>query len=630
MMRTHRSIRPSLEALETRDTPAGTVTATFAAGRLTLTGDAADNTVLITLGADDRLTVSGDGSGTVIRLNGDPAGDSVTLPAPVTGAVSIALGDGADVLTVDAVDLPGSLTIDGGNGATGGPGGNAVILKGGVLVGGDLSITNLAGADATYLTGMVNVEGDLTIQNGRGGSLVLGDKTTDLRVGGVLSVAGAAGFDKVDLWGAVAVSADDLAFDSGPDRAGSYYRVHPFGDLTVAGAVRVTNGPGPDLTDLGGQNLTVGGAVVIQNGDGDTINTLLTWGTMSVGRIAITNGAGNDLNTIHTYDKALIRGGVTIGNGSGGSDSYIGDGNLLSVGGNISFVNGSGRDLNSVYSAEARIDGAITVRNGGGDSDTSIAAETRLLVGGPTRITSGTGKDDVAIGSGRVGDTAPAVDVGPVLVDNGDGGSDTEILGSRLTVRGSVNVAAWDGTDQVIVASVIDNGSVAGRVLVDVGPGDQQVVAVGAADGRVLTIGGGLGIWADRSVGVNAVSLSGANVRSWTEIGTGDGADQIQVTGSTFGGEFDLYTGAADDTIKLEWAGGATYFRGPVWVYTGDGNDQVWLAGNSDGGGAGGQAVFAAASTWRGGTGTDFLIGRNLSAIFLGGEPDVRGYEATV
>src|SRR5262245_44140934 len=111
--RTRNAIRPSLESLEARDTPAGTVTATMTAGRLTVTGDAADNTLLITMGWDDRLTISGNGSGTVVRLNGGPAGEEVTLPTPLTGAVNIALDDGADMVTIDTVDLPGSLTING-------------------------------------------------------------------------------------------------------------------------------------------------------------------------------------------------------------------------------------------------------------------------------------------------------------------------------------------------------------------------------------------------------------------------------------------------------------------------------------------------------------------------------------
>jgi hypothetical protein len=117
------------------------------------------------------------------------------------------------------------------------------------------------------------------------------------------------------------------------------------------------------------------------------------------------------------------------------------------------------------------------------------------------------------------------------------------------------------------------------------------------------------------------------DVRRWTEIVTGAGADGVQVTDSTFGGEFGLDTRGADDLIQLEWTGRSTYFRKPVWVYTGAGNDQVWLTGDEE---VGGQTVFAAATTWDGGGGTDFLVGRNFGAIFLGPEPDLSGYEATV
>src|SRR4051794_4722453 len=116
--RTRCSIRPSLECLEVRDTPAGmttatlintdmtlveaqtatatqvgagTVTATFTGGRLPLNGDAADNSLLIYQADDGRLILTGYGSGTLIRLNGDAASGMVTLPAPVTGAVAINL-----------------------------------------------------------------------------------------------------------------------------------------------------------------------------------------------------------------------------------------------------------------------------------------------------------------------------------------------------------------------------------------------------------------------------------------------------------------------------------------------------------------------------------------------------------
>jgi hypothetical protein len=537
---THNRIRSSLEALEARDTPAGTVTATFTAGRLTITGDAADNTLLLRTDWDDCLIISGNASGTVVRLNGGPAGDEVKLPTPLTGGVAINLGDGADNLTIDAADVPGSLTINGGNGAPGGPAGNTINLSGGVLIGGNLTITNLAGLDTTQLSGLVNLGGNMTIRNGAGGSLVSGDDTTDLHVGGVLSVFGGAGYDKVDVGAAVNVVVGSLVFNSGTDRDGSHFRVHPLGDLSVAGAVRVTNGPGADNTEFGGRSLTIGGA--------------------------------------------------------------------------------------------------LTVRNGNGDSDTVVTAEQLLFVGGPTRVTSGDGKDLVYIGPGReIGDPLPAADIGSVTVNNGAGGSETAIVATRLTVRGSVNISAWDGTDEVGVASESDSGSISGNVWIDIGPGEpppddetaapEQLVGVAAANDRVLTIGGSLGIWTDDSEAPTMIALGNVNVRSWTDILTGDGEDQVMVTHSTFGGTFDLETAGANDLVNLEANRGATYFRGPVWCSTGAGNDYVLLAGDPD---LEGFAVFAAATYWDGGSGTDFLLGRNINAIFYGPDPEMWAIEAQV
>ncbi|HKB01971.1 MAG TPA: hypothetical protein VKD90_07105 [Gemmataceae bacterium] len=627
MTRARRSLRPSLESLEARDTPAGTVAATFAGGRLTLTGDAAGNVLLLTQGPDDRLTISGNKSGTQFQLNGGPALGTITLPTRVTGGVAINLGDGADELMIDGVKLPGALVINGGNGAGDGPAGNTVRLNG-VHIGGSLGITNLAGADATYLTGTVDVDGGLVIRNGTGGSTVLGDETTALTVGGAFSVVNGSGFDKVDLWQALGVAVRSLAFRSGSDGDGSYYRVHPAGDLTVAGGVRVINGAGEDRIQLGaGENVAIRGAVVIQNGDGGSFNNMIAGTDLSIGQVAITNGAGDDYNDIHTYETASIRGNVRFVNGSGEGHNYVGDGNLFTIGGNVAFINGAGRDLNTVFSGELRINGTVIARNGDGDSDTSVAAETRLVVGGPTRITSGAGKDLVYIGAGRVEwDTTPVVDVGRVLVNLGNGGSDTQIRGTQLTVRGHLDVIAWDGVDNVFVGTDGDSGSVAGDVFIDIGPGDQQSVLVGAEVGRVLTVGGALGIWTDDTAGPSSISLWGVDVWSWTEIWTGSGADEIGFTGSTFRGAFDLETWSGDDKVYLEWNGAATSFRGPLWVATGDGNDWVLVGGDEE---TPGQAVFAGATHWNGGAGPlDALVVRFTGGVFLGPDPIVTGFEA--
>ena len=192
------------------------------------------------------------------------------------------------------------------------------------------------------------------------------------------------------------------AFNSGSDRDGSYFRVHPVGDLTVAGSVRMTNGAGEDRNNLGGQNLTIGGAVTIQNGDGGSFNTLLAWGSMSVGQVSVTSGAGYDDNTIQIYDRGVIRGNVSFANGAG-------DGPITTLAAAICSPSAAtsrsptGWDTTSIASAAAdtHVTGSITIRNGSGGSDSAVVADTLLFVGGSTKITSGAGKDLVFVGLGR-------------------------------------------------------------------------------------------------------------------------------------------------------------------------------------------------------------------------------------
>ena len=467
------------------------------------------------------------------------------------------------------------------------------------------------------------MQGGLTVRNGPGGSTVWGDETTDLHVGGVFSVVDGAGTDKVELWGVAAVAAGGLALDNGADRDGSYVQVHPYGDLTVAGGVRMTNGArwGLNRARRPERDHRRGG----RDSERRRRDLQLRGRPRGpVGRAGCRSptAAGQDYNEVVSYDTAVL-GGVSYANGAGGSTNYIGDDGLLIVGGNVSVVSGSGRDVNTIFGGDARVGGAITVRNSDGDSDTTVGGAYRLSVGGPTRITSGVGGDTVSLGTGGVAGTSPAVHLGPVRVSNGDGGSNTQVRGGRLAVHGSVGITAGAGVDTAIVATEADSGLIAGGVTIAVGAGDTQFVSVGAATGQSLTIGGPLGIRTDNPVGFNSVDLTGVEVLGGTTIVTGAGADEVRVAGSTFGGSFALDTGAGDDTVWLEWNGGATSFWGPVRVNAGDGNDRVWVLG----GGTGGQAVFAGSSTWDGGAGTDVINVRPPGTLYVGPQPVVSGFE---
>ena len=91
-MRPHH-YRPRLEALETRLTPAGNVTAVLAGGTLTLTGDAQDNAIAVTQSAPSSFTISSDDGTTTI--NG--GADAVTITG-VTRDLRVLLDGGNDRL----------------------------------------------------------------------------------------------------------------------------------------------------------------------------------------------------------------------------------------------------------------------------------------------------------------------------------------------------------------------------------------------------------------------------------------------------------------------------------------------------------------------------------------------------
>ena len=136
--------RLGLEWLEDRTTPA--VTATFAFGVLSVTGDAAANDIVVSANADGQIQVTNDGEAVSIRAFGrapttantvlvavrsQGGDDSLTIGASLgTTAAVLSGGDGKDTLTTNHA---GYAVLDGGAGddeLTGGAGVN--VLLGGV------------------------------------------------------------------------------------------------------------------------------------------------------------------------------------------------------------------------------------------------------------------------------------------------------------------------------------------------------------------------------------------------------------------------------------------------------------------------------------------------------------------
>jgi len=226
---------------------------------------------------------------------------------------------------------------------------------------------------------------------------------------------------------------------------------------------------------------------------------------------------------------------------------------------------------------------------------------------------------------------APTAIGGGVFANVGDGGSFVLITGSHFPVGRPARVSAGAGQDSVNLTSQAGDGVVGGGVTVGLGTGINQAVSVIAnTPGTSLAIGGGLRIATASNPpgpGGDFIQLMAARVGLGTSIVTGIGADIVMVNDSSFGGSFNLATSAGNDSIEIERLGtsGTTQFRGAVRVSTGAGDDTVRVGSSVAGVN---QALFAAASTWDGGAGTNDIIAvQSAGNLFYGAAAALAAFE---
>jgi hypothetical protein len=469
-LRTRRPVRLALHPLETRDTPAGTVTATFAGGALTLIGDTDDNALTVNQLADGRLALTGN-LGTTIRLNGGPAVASVTLPAPLTRGVTAAWGAGNDQLTLNGVELPASLTVNGG------AGNNSLVLTGRVVVNGNLTETNGAGFDTTLLNGPVTVAGGMTIANGPGGALVDDDSSTELQVTGALTITGAAGADSVALGDAARITAGSIRVAGGP--GANETDIGPVGPMSVARSVLVTGGPDADSMRLDGGSVAIGGSVSVRLGAGanDAHVQSGTTGLFVGGSVSITGSAGVEDVTVGTPTAPTAVGeGVALSVGDGGSTQTI-QGSRLAVGGAIRVSARAGTDTVLIRSllGDGSVGRDVTVGLGTGDGQTvtisTLTNGTTLTVGGALRVTTA----DTTPAAG--GDNISVVRVGVRLgtqIHTGAGG-DTVTIDDSIFQSFALTTGAGSDVLEIERADSAGTTRFFGPVRVSTGDGDDGV-----------------------------------------------------------------------------------------------------------------------------------------------------------
>src|SRR3954468_9618100 len=113
-----RRFSPALQPLEDRAVPAGVVTATFAAGVLTLTALNDPTDVNLTNANHQNITLDGAGGNTITVIANDGETGSAFTGGPFGGmtAIRLVMGLGNDTVTLTDAALAGTVTFLGGSG----------------------------------------------------------------------------------------------------------------------------------------------------------------------------------------------------------------------------------------------------------------------------------------------------------------------------------------------------------------------------------------------------------------------------------------------------------------------------------------------------------------------------------
>jgi hypothetical protein len=277
-----------IEPLEFRLLPAGNVAAVAQNGSLSLQGDAASNTVEVTVTADGVIVHGHDGT----TING-AAGDFIAFAGAdsVPGDLVIRLAQGDDVALIS-----GELSIGGDLRFHGGKGNDRLGLID-VGVGGDLTIVDRRG-DAGVDIDQSTITGDTRLRTSQGNTTLL---IADSLLGGALRVKTRDGSDAVHL-DSVAV-AGDPSFRLGQADNGLFVE-----DSQLGGDLLVRTGAGADFVMF--EAASVAGPTNLQERGGDDA-LVVTGAAEFSGAFRAFGGRGEDaadiVDTAAFGDEPVLR-----------------------------------------------------------------------------------------------------------------------------------------------------------------------------------------------------------------------------------------------------------------------------------------------------------------------------------
>jgi hypothetical protein len=264
--------RLAVELLERRDTPAGTITAAFAGGVLTLTGDDLDNSIEVQQTGPGSFTVAGVNT----TIQGSPTFTGVT-------AIAADMADGDDVVAMFS-----SFDQDG-------DGNNDFLLSGAVTVnGGD-------GNNSLGLTGTGKILiNSFSYTGGDGPDLVqvIGGAGRGSKVAGNMSIAVGIGFNSQGpIYADTVVNLSNLEVDG-------------------LGGLKVTGADGPEQLTLTG--VTVPRALTADGGEGNltVVDNGSTFGTINLKSAGPAAGSSTNALTL-TANGTKVAGPVLMKSATG-------------------------------------------------------------------------------------------------------------------------------------------------------------------------------------------------------------------------------------------------------------------------------------------------------------------------
>jgi hypothetical protein len=537
-----------IEILEARVAPAPIVTATFAGGVLTLTGDGGDSDCTVLGNGAETYLLVGNG-GTVIVLNGAPGAGSAALDAPIA-SIQAQLGAGADILNLNFVTMTGLLNVEGGDG-------NDSLTFNNTSVG---AVKFIGGNDddSFIATGaLAKFNGPMTIDLGDGANSFAANGVCAVYAG-LVTVKGGTGADTIAIVAPSATFAKGItAFLGGGNNGINIAGI----DVRIGGPVTVVNLDhlGTAAFNISGSSaLTIQGGVTISTGTGGS-SVAIGGGLLEMnGAFKMIGSADADLVTVICPGTATIKGGINLSLGDGANSVTIAGTNLTT--GTISVTAGSGLDSIGVGGGSTRT-GAFTLSLGSGNNSVMLGG-TELRAGGLIKITAGPGDDTVSMNvtdlraaKGVTFDAGDGVNSltaaggvfqsGPINVLYGEHAAGISVLNfgsSSTSITGPVKLTGKGGAESLNIGSLAFSS---GPITAALGNG-ANASSLTSPTARIggLTLSGG----ADNDV----LSLScGELTLGFAKLALGGATNTVNMIGNSLfvGGAFAIASGSGDDSI---------------------------------------------------------------------------------